>query len=213
MQLKQLLDSHNSDLFIEKLYEIFQQSTRDYHINDNVDFPAQNPYEKGSFEALLFDKNQIDAVQWHLEDIIRDPEIDPVKALEIKRRIDKLNQHRTDLVEHIDDFFLNHYKNVVPSDNLRLSTESPGWAIDRLSILALKIFHMQEQANRTDADAELIARSSARLGVLLQQQNDLMAAIAYLLDEMTKGIVMMKVYRQMKLYNDPLTNPILYSKK
>ncbi|MDE5791353.1 MAG: DUF4254 domain-containing protein [Muribaculaceae bacterium] len=193
--------------------EIFDRSVADYHKFDNVDSPCVNPYEDGSFEAILYAKNWVDAVQWHLEDIIRDPQIDPVEALELKRRIDRSNQVRTDMVEDIDTWFRNKYKDVEVSEDATINTESPAWALDRLSILALKIWHMREQVERTDADAEHIAKCRGKLDVLLEQRKDLSEAIDTLIEDIAAGRKYMKVYRQMKMYNDPSTNPVLYAKK
>lgn len=193
--------------------EVFQRSVADYHRLDNVDAPCQNPYEKGTLEAIFYDKNWVDAVQWHLEDIIRDPEIDPRAALELKRRIDRSNQVRTDMVEDIDTWMREHYSNVTPLPDATINTESPAWALDRLSILALKIWHMEEQAARTDASEEHRAKNRAKLDVLLEQRDDLSGAIDTLLADIAAGRKFMKVYRQMKLYNDPSTNPVLYAKK
>ena len=193
--------------------EIFDRCVADYHVADNVDAPVVNPYPAGSFEAKLYDKCWVDAVQWHLEDLIRDPEIDPVAALALKRRIDASNQVRTDMVEDIDTYFRDRYASVSPLPEATINTESPAWAIDRLSILALKLWHMQEQAERPDASEELRQRSAARLEVLREQRKDLTAAIETLLEDIAAGRKYMKVYRQMKLYNDPETNPVLYSKK
>ena len=192
---------------------VFDRSVADYHKTDNVDAPVCNPYTEGSFEAILYAKNYVDAVQWHLEDIIRDPEIDPLEALALKRRIDRSNQVRTDMVEDIDTWFREEYKNVTPAADATINTESPAWALDRLSILALKIWHMQEQADREDADAEHKQRCAAKLDVLLEQRKDLTEAIDQLLGDIAAGKKYMKVYRQMKLYNDPATNPVLYAKK
>ena len=199
--------------FSEQCYHIFEQATQAYHVTDNVDATVHNPYPVKSIEFYLYLKNWIDTVQWHLEDIIRDPEIDPVEALKIKRRIDKSNQDRTDLVELIDSFFLDKYKEVKVQPDATINTESPAWAIDRLSILALKIYHMREQAERTDADADHRAKCAAKLDVLMQQQQDLGTAICQLLDDIAAGRKYMKVYRQMKMYNDPATNPVLYARK
>lgn len=193
--------------------EVFDRSVADYHRTDNVDAPCVNPYEKGSLEAIFYDKNWVDAVQWHLEDIIRDPEIDPREALELKRRIDRSNQVRTDMVEDIDTWFRDQYKDVVTLPEATINTESPAWALDRLSILALKIWHMREQAERTDASEEHLAKSRDKLAVLLEQREDLTSAIDTLLEDIAAGRKYMKVYRQMKLYNDPATNPVLYAKK
>ena len=198
--------------FTEQANKIFLQAIRDYHLKDHVDTEINNPYERNTIEHSLYLKCWIDTVQWHLEDIIRDPHIDPTEALGLKRRIDRSNQDRTDLVEEIDSYFRTTYSEVTPLPDARLNTESPAWAIDRLSILALKIWHMQEQTERKDVDAEHIARCQAKLNVLLEQQKDLSTAIDQLLEDTEAGRKYMKVYRQMKMYNDPSTNPILYKK-
>ncbi|MBO7139509.1 MAG: DUF4254 domain-containing protein [Prevotella sp.] len=196
--------------FTELANHIFNQAISDYHLIDNVDTPMRNPYERDSVEYSLYMKCWIDTVQWHYEDIIRDPHIDPSEALALKRRIDRSNQDRTDLVEEIDSYFRQLYSDVTPLPDARLNTESPAWAVDRLSILALKIYHMREQAMRTDASEEHKARCQMKLDVLLEQQKDLSTAIDQLLDDYQAGRKVMKVYRQMKMYNDPSTNPILY---
>ncbi|NMA72713.1 MAG: DUF4254 domain-containing protein [Bacteroidales bacterium] len=193
--------------------QIFEKSTADYHITDHVDAEMKNPYPEKSIEYYLYLKNWIDAVQWHFEDIIRDPKIDPVEALELKRRIDKSNQNRTDLVELIDSYFLDKYKNVETQKDATINTESPAWAIDRLSILTLKIYHMKEETERTDVSQEHIDTCQQKLDILLEQQNDLSTAIDQLIDDIEQGRKYMKVYKQMKMYNDPNLNPILYAKK
>lgn len=192
---------------------IFTQAIEDYHKTDNVDTPILNPYEENSIQNRLYLKCWIDTVQWHFEDIIRDPEIDPVKALVLKRRIDKSNQDRTDLVEQIDTYFRQLYSNVKVLDDATINTESPAWAIDRLSILYLKIYHMMEQTMRKDAAPEHIQKCQGKLDVLLEQRKDLSSAIDQLLADIAAGKKYMKVYRQMKMYNDPDTNPILYQQK
>lgn len=192
--------------------EIFRRVIKDYHVNDNVDAKMVSPFPDDSINSILYHKCWIDTVQWHLEDIIRDPEIDPVAALKLKRRIDKSNQDRTDMVEDIDTFFRERYADVKVMEGAQINTESPAWAIDRLSILALKIYHMQEQVNRTDATPEHKAKCEAKLNVLLEQQVDLSTAIDQLLADIAAGKKYMKVYRQMKMYNDPSTNPVLYKK-
>ena len=198
--------------FTEQANKIFLQAIRDYHLTDHVDADINNPYEHDTIEYKLYLKCWIDTVQWHLEDIIRDPHIDPAEALGLKRRIDHSNQDRTDLVEDIDSYFRMLYSEVKTLPDARLNTESPAWAIDRLSILALKIWHMQEQTQRQDADQAHIARCQSKLNVLLEQQKDLSTAIDQLLEDIQTGHKYMKVYRQMKMYNDPSTNPILYNK-
>lgn len=199
--------------FTELANPIFRAVIDDYHKSDNADTPIQNPYESGSIEHDLYQKCWIDTVQWHLEDIIRDEDINPVDALALKRRIDKSNQDRTDLVEQIDSYFYTKFHSVKCQDNATINTESPAWAIDRLSILALKIYHMQEQVERTDASAEHKARCQQKLDILLQQRTDLSTAIDQLLEDFEAGRKYMKVYKQMKMYNDPSTNPVLYGKK
>lgn len=199
--------------FSESCNRIFNQAIEDYHVKDNVDTPINNPYERESINNRLYLKCWIDTVQWHLEDIIRDPHINPVDALSLKRRIDLSNQDRTDLVEQIDSHFRQKYSDVNVLPDARINTESPAWAVDRLSILALKIYHMREQAERTDADDAHIDKCRSKLNVLLEQQIDLGTAIDQLLDDIEAGRKYMKVYRQMKMYNDPSTNPVLYAKK
>lgn len=200
-------------MFTKLCHHIFNQSIRDYHLHNDVNQPVNNPYEKSSIEHLLYLKNWIDTVQWHLEDIIRNPAIDPVKALEIKRWIDRSNQERTDMVEYIDSYFLDKYKDVSPQKDAVINTESPAWAIDRLSILYLKIWHMREEATREDATEAHRASCSMRLNVLLDQEQDLSSAIEQLLEDINAGRKYMKVYKQMKMYNDPSLNPVLYGQK
>ena len=198
--------------FTEQCNKIFNQAIRDYHMKDDVDTPINNPYDRDSIDNRLYLKCWIDTVQWHLEDIIRDPHIDPIEALQLKRRIDRSNQDRTDLVEQIDSYFRQKYSDISVMQDARINTESPAWAIDRLSILALKIYHMREQAERPDASADHKARSEERLNVLLEQKSDLCGALDALLDDLAAGRKVMKLYKQMKLYNDPETNPVLYKK-
>ena len=199
-------------MFTNKANDIFRRAIADYHEKDNVDTPMENPYRRQSIDSILYHKCWIDTVQWHLEDIIRDPDIDPVEALKIQRRIDKSNQDRTDMVEDIDTYFRELYHGIKPFPDATINTESPAWAIDRLSILALKIWHMQEQTERTDADPTHIAICHGKLEVLKEQQKDLSLAIDQLIDDIVSGRKYMKVYRQMKMYNDPDTNPVLYKK-
>ena len=198
--------------FIQLSNQIFNESVLDYHKTDNVDTPISNPYKLKSIEYYLYLKNWIDTVQWHLEDIIRDPHIDPVTALALKRRIDSSNQDRTDLVELIDSYFFDKYKDVQIKSSAIINTESPAWAIDRLSILHLKIYHMQQEVDRKGSSAEHLAQCKTKLGILLEQQVDLSSAINQLLDDINSGDKKMKVYKQMKMYNDPDLNPVLYAK-
>lgn len=189
--------------------EIFEKSISDYHKVDRVDQPFNNPYDKKELEHLLYRKNWIDTVQWHFEDLIRDPEINPEEALVLKRKIDASNQDRTDLVEYIDSYFLNKYQMVSISEVATINTESPAWAIDRLSILALKIYHMREEAERKDASDEHRKQCLKKLDVLLEQRKDLSTAIDQLMDDIAAGRKYMKVYKQMKMYNDEELNPVL----
>jgi hypothetical protein len=198
--------------FIQLSNQIFNESVLDYHKTDNVDTPINNPYEFKTIEYYLYLKNWIDTVQWHLEDIIRNPEIDPVEALALKRRIDSSNQDRTDLVEWIDSYFLDKYKDTIVNPNAIINTESPAWAIDRLSILHLKIYHMQQEVGRKDSSAEHLAQCQTKLNILLEQKEDLSTAINQLIEDISKGDKKMKVYKQMKMYNDPELNPVLYAK-
>lgn len=198
--------------FSEQCNKIFQRAIDDYHVQDDINTPISNPYDDGTIENRLYLKCWIDTVQWHFEDIIRDPHIDPTEALALKRRIDRSNQDRTDLVEQIDSHFRQKYTEVKVLPGARINTESPAWAIDRLSILALKIYHMREQAERQDASKEHKDTCMAKLNVLLEQQKDLGTAIDQLLEDIQEGRKYMKVYRQMKMYNDPSTNPVLYKK-
>lgn len=198
--------------FVSNLLKTFREAVDLYHIKDDVDQPFKNPYI-GKPEEIYFHKCWIDTVQWHLEDIIRDANIDPVQALAIKRRIDKSNQDRTDMVEKIDEQIRLIYKDAEVKPDAKLNTESPAWAIDRLSILILKIYHMKEQTERADIDAAHLASCQGKLAVLLEQEKDLGTSIGQLLDAIKEGEVYMKVYKQMKMYNDPKLNPVLYGAK
>lgn len=200
-------------MFTENANAIFNRVIEDYHRYDDVDREPVNPFATGSLDHLLYMKDWVDTVQWHLEDIIRDPQIDPVKALEIKRRIDRSNQVRTDMVEYIDSWLLDKYRDVTPLPTARLNTETPAWAIDRLSILALKIYHMRCETERTDVDEAHRAACRKKLDVLLSQQVDLSRAIEELIEDIEAGRKYMKTYKQMKMYNDPSLNPVLYAAK
>lgn len=199
--------------FSKQCVQLFEEATSAYHVTDHVDATVHNPYPVKSIEFYLFLKNWIDAVQWHLEDIIRNPQIDPVEALAIKRRIDKSNQDRTDLVELIDSFFLEKYQDVQVAPDATINTESPAWAVDRLSILVLKIYHMQQEAHRKEASEAHRTQCEAKLRILLEQEKDLCTALDQLLNDIQHGRKYMKVYKQMKMYNDPALNPILYGKQ
>lgn len=197
----------------QEMMALFQLAIEDYHIKDHVDQEFKNPFPMDSIQEMLYHKNWIDTVQWHLEDIIRDPNIKPDDALTIKRRIDASNQDRTDMVEQVDDAILALYKDVKPQSFARLNTESPGWAIDRLSILALKLYHMGIEAGREDIAEELQKKNQYKFSVLKIQEEDLCLAIDQLLDDLATGKRTAKVYRQMKMYNDPELNPVLYQNK
>lgn len=193
--------------------DIFNKAIADYHKFDDVNHPCENPYDEKTIEWYLYNKAWIDTVQWHLEDLIRDPNIEPTAALALKRRIDKSNQDRTDLVEIIDEYYWQLFHQVKPQPTATLNTESPAWAIDRLSILQLKIYHMKAEVERADVGEAHKAKCQAKLNVLLEQNNDLGTAIAQLLEAYKRGEKVMKVYKQMKMYNDPALNPVLYGQK
>ncbi|MBQ0080116.1 MAG: DUF4254 domain-containing protein [Alistipes sp.] len=197
-------------MFTTEANDIFKAVIDAYHKTDSVDAQCPNPYEKGTLEYLLYYKNWVDTVQWHLEDIIRDPQINPEEALKIKRRIDASNQVRTDMVEYIDSYWFEKFSTIKVAPDAKINTETPAWAIDRLSILALKIYHMREQTERNDVNEEHKASCQKKLDVLLQQQKDLSQAIEELLEDIKAGRKYMKTYKQMKMYNDPSLNPVLY---
>ncbi len=192
--------------------EIFQKSVDDYHKYDDINHTITNPYPETSLSHLLYKKNWIDTVQWHYEDIIRDPKINPDEGMDIKRKIDKSNQDRTEMVEYIDSYFLNKYSNVMPKENASINSESPAWALDRLSILVLKIYHMDEEYRREGAGEEHKKSCKIKLDILIEQRKDLGDAIDLLLNDIATGEKKMKVYKQMKMYNDESLNPILYKK-
>ncbi|XMO87872.1 DUF4254 domain-containing protein [Algibacter sp. AS12] len=201
-------------MFTNKANKIFQEVIEKYHIINTVDQPFENAYpESDLLEHLLYRKCWIDTVQWHYEDIIRDPQIDPVAALTLKRKIDASNQDRTDMVEYIDSYFLEKYKGATVKSGATINTESPAWGVDRLSILALKVYHMNEEATRNDASAKHKAACQKKLDILLEQRVDLSTAIDTLLSDIEAGDKYMKVYKQMKMYNDDELNPVLRSQK
>lgn len=193
--------------------KIFQDAINDYHIHNNIDQPIQNSYKIGTIEHLLYLKCWIDTVQWHMEDVVRNPEINPVEGLQWKRRIDASNQERTDVVEYIDSFFLEEFKDITPSATAKINSESPAWVIDRLSILALKVYHMHEESQRSDASEEHKQNCTDKLNILLNQRTDLSASLDDLIADIKSGAKYMKVYKQMKMYNDPSLNPVLYNSK
>ena len=192
---------------------LFDKCIEHYHVLDTVDQTFENPPQESEIEQLLYQKCWIDTVQWHYEDLIRDPQINPADGMALKRLIDASNQRRTDMVEQIDDWFLAGFEGVNAEENATINTESPAWVVDRLSILALKIYHMQEQAARANVAADHIQQAKTKLAVLAEQQADLSTSFDELLEDIATGRRKMKVYRQMKLYNDPATNPVLYKNK
>ena len=196
----------------KKAIKIFEKSVNDYHVYDDITRNPNNPFENKSFEHLLYEKNWIDTVQWHYEDIIRDPNIDPSEGMKLKRLIDSSNQNRTEMVEYIDSYFLNLYSSVTTRENAKVNTESPAWAIDRLSILILKIYHMEEESNRKDVSQDHRNNCQKKLNVLIEQREDLSESIDQLLIDLSTGIKKMRVYKQMKMYNDESLNPVLYKK-
>ena len=192
--------------------KVFEKAVDDYHVYDDINRSATNPYDKKDFEHLLYEKNWIDTVQWHYEDIIRDPDIESNEGMKLKRLIDSSNQNRTEMVEYIDSYFLNLYKQTTPKKDAKVNTESPAWALDRLSILILKIYHMREEALRTDVSDQHKDSCSEKLKILLEQRKDLSDSIDQLLEDLAKGEKKMRVYKQMKMYNDETLNPVLYKK-
>lgn len=202
-------------MFTNTANSIFKEVIDTYHIVDDPYQPFSNAYDKDAdlLKHLLYRKCWIDTVQWHYEDIIRDPNIDPLAALDLKRKIDASNQDRTDMVEYIDSYFLDQYQDVSVLDNATINTESPAWGVDRLSILALKIYHMEIEANRTNASDAHREACQKKLDVLLEQRVDLSTAIQQLLDDIEAGRKYMKVYKQMKMYNDDELNPVLRGQK
>ena len=192
--------------------KVFEKSVDDYHIHDDINRAASNPYEKKDFEHLLYEKNWIDTVQWHYEDIIRDPDINPQEGMKLKRLIDSSNQNRTEMVEYIDSYFLKLYSSVSPKSSAKVNTESPAWALDRLSILILKIYHMKEESERKDVSTEHRNNCQKKLDVLIEQRQDLSESIDQLLIDLSTGDKKMRVYKQMKMYNDESLNPVLYKK-
>ena len=193
--------------------KIFEDVINDYHQHNNIDYPINNPYPLNTLEHLLYLKCWIDTAQWHMEDVVRNPDIDPVEGLQWKRTIDKSNQERTDVVEYIDSYFLEEFATITPKATAKINSESPAWVIDRLSILALKVFHMKEETERTGASPEHTAACQLKLAILLQQRQDLSGSLDELLEDIKNGDKYMKVYKQMKMYNDPTLNPILYNIK
>ena len=193
--------------------KIFKQSIDKYHLINSIDQPFKNPYPVNSINYLLYKKNWIDTVQWHYEDLIRDPKINPVKGMDLKRKIDASNQDRTNTVEYIDNYFFDLYKDVTIKDAATVNSESPAWAIDRLSILELKIYHMDEEVKRLDATELHKKNCNIKLQILIDQRTDLSKAIDQLLEDIESGNKYMKVYKQMKMYNDEDTNPVLYKDK
>ena len=192
--------------------KVFEKAVDDYHVHDDINRSATNPFNKKDFEHLLYEKNWIDTVQWHYEDIIRDPDIEPNEGMKLKRLIDSSNQNRTEMVEYIDSYFLNLYKQTTPKKDAKVNTESPAWALDRLSILILKIYHMREESLRTDVSDQHKDSCSEKLKILLEQRKDLSDSIDQLLEDLAKGEKKMRVYKQMKMYNDETLNPVLYKK-
>jgi len=193
--------------------QIFEDAINNYHVHNQIDQPIENPYHIGTLEHLLYLKCWIDTVQWHMEDVVRNPDINPVEGLQWKRRIDASNQERTDVVEYIDSYFLEEYKGVVPASDAKINSESPAWVVDRLSILALKVYHMNEETLRTGASEEHRNSCQTKLNILLNQRTDLSNSLDELISDISNGLKYMKVYKQMKMYNDPSLNPILYNTK
>lgn len=197
----------------KNINEIFKLAITDYHLTDNVDAIMPQRFENEKFSSLLYLKNWIDTVQWHLEDIIRDPENDPKYLVEIKRRIDASNQHRTDTVEQIDEYLFEQLKGTKTDSTAKMNSETPAWLLDRMSILQLKIYHFEDQLKRNDLDDELRKSVSHKLAVLKIQEDDLETCFDELMEDLKSGKKYMKLYKQMKMYNDPNLNPVFYNKK
>ena len=195
----------------EEINTIFRESVTDYHNTNHVDADRPRKYE--GFKELLYQKNWIDTVQWHLEDLIRDPAINPAELVALKRRIDASNQHRTDTVEQIDEWIYSSLNGIKPAENARLNSETPAWLLDRMSILQLKIYHFKEQLERKEAGESHLASVRQKLYVLEVQEEDLALAYNELMEDLRSGQKYMKLYKQMKMYNDPSLNPVLYEKK
>jgi len=192
--------------------KVFKIAIDDYHISNSVDGKNNNPFnDSSSLEKIIYNKCWIDTVQWHLEDIIRKPNIEPSEALKIKRRIDLSNQDRTDMVEELDDYFFKKYSSENPRQEAILNTETPAWAVDRLSILSLKIYHMKEEAERETATIDHRKKCSFKLSILMEQKSNLSMAIDQLFENISNGKVRIATYKQMKMYNDESLNPELYS--
>ena len=202
-------------MFAKKAIEIFNQATQDFKKSDDINKLLVNRFDfnENYIEHLLYKKSWIDTIQWAYEDIIRDPDIDPAEALALKRKIDASNQDRTDTVEMLDEYFMEKYKGVKVLEHATINTESPAWALDRLSILELKVYHMNIEASRNNASNEHKTKCSLKLKVLIQQREDLSQAINELLSEISEGKKYMKTYKQMKMYNDEELNPVLRKNK
>jgi hypothetical protein len=200
-------------MLAKEINAIFRESILDYHKTDQVDAEMPKKYQDSPFGNLLYLKNWIDTVQWHLEDIIRDPKNEPSFLVAIKRRIDTSNQHRTDTVEQIDELLSEKFKNVTFQENARMNSETPAWLLDRMSILQLKIYHFKEQLERNDADETHIISVKQKLMILEIQEQDLEKCYDELIEDLGAGQKYMKLYKQMKMYNDPNLNPVFYSNK
>lgn len=200
-------------MLAKEINDIFRESILDYHTTDHVDAEMPRKYAENQFGQLLYLKNWIDTVQWHLEDIIRDPKNEPSFLVAIKRRIDASNQHRTDTVEQIDELLFENFKNVTVQENAKMNSETPAWLLDRMSILQLKIYHFKEQLERNDADETHLNSVKHKLMILEIQEQDLEKCYDELMEDLGSGQKYMKLYKQMKMYNDPKLNPVFYSQK
>jgi Protein of unknown function (DUF4254) len=195
----------------EDINKIFRQAILDYHLQDHIDADMPLSFVDNKFGALLYQKTWIDTVQWHLEDIIRNPKIAPDNLVAIKRRIDASNQDRTDIVELIDQYLYEIFVNIQPLKNAKLNSETPAWLLDRMSILQLKIYHFQEQIGRIGIDENHQKSVTQKLFILNMQEADLAQCYNELIEDIATGQKLMKLYKQMKMYNDPRLNPVLYT--
>ena len=195
-----------SKLIENQLDEVFK-----WHIK----LPESDHAEVTDFLSLVSKQHFFNFELWHQEDMARDSDAPDSKIAAVKRTIDVLNQQRNDLIEQIDQYLLNilQKKNVQYVKDADMNSETPGSIIDRLSINALKIYHMEEETQRTDVNNDHLKKCSVKVSVLYDQRNDLKKSLDKLLYDLSIGEKQLKVYKQMKMYNDENLNPVLYQKK
>jgi len=193
---------------VAEIVRLHRETVQRWHQRD-----IDNPYE--GFLALVCRQHEQNYRLWHEEDIARSPDVPDSRIAQVKRNIDRLNQQRNDLIERLDDHLIGQLAaaGIRPSPQAPLNTETPGSVIDRLSILALRIYHMEEQAQRRDAGAEHVEKARRKLAILHEQLRDLSTSLRQLLEDIFAGRKRLKVYRQFKMYNDPTLNPYLYQSR